>query len=86
MFGTKPKLEHIMPDLNIAIGNEKIECVHHMKYLGMILDESLTFDEHIAQIYAKSSQKLGILRRSRDYLDTNTSLMLYKSLVLPHLD
>ena len=29
---------------------------------------------------------MGVLRRSREYLDSATSLTLYKSLVLPHLD
>ena len=86
IFGTRTLLEHIPEDLNIRIANEKIERVNHMKYLGMILDEKLTFDEHINQTYTKASQKLGILRRSREYLDTTKSLTLYKSLVLPHLD
>ena len=86
IFGTRNTLEHVPQDLNIKIGSEKIERVKHMKYLGMILDEKLTFDEHVHQTYTKASQKLGILRRSREYLDTTTSLTLYKSLVLPHLD
>ena len=66
IFGTRTSLEHVPEDLNIRIGNEKIEWVHHMKYLGMILDESLTFNEHVNQTYTKASQKLGILRRSRE--------------------
>ena len=86
IFGTRNKLEHAAQDLNITIGGDKLEKVSSMKYLGVILDDLLTFDEHISDIYTKSSQKLGILRRSRDYLDANTSLTLYKSLVLPHLD
>ncbi len=73
IFGTRASLEHIPEDLNIRIANEKIERVKYMKYLGMILDEKLTFDEHINQTYTKASQKLGILRRLREYLDTTTS-------------
>ena len=86
VFGTKHKLDYVADDLNIKIGNDKIEKVPHMKYLGVILDDHLTFDEHISQVHTRSSQNLGILRRSREYLDTNTSMTLYKSLVLPHLD
>ena len=33
VFGTKHKLEHFTQDLNITIGNDKIERVKHMKYL-----------------------------------------------------
>ena len=86
IFGMRTSLEHVPRDLNIKIGNERIERVDYMKFLVMILDEKLTFDEHINQTYTKASQKLGILRRSREYLDTTTGLTLYKSLVLPHLD
>ncbi len=57
-----------------------------MKYLGVSLDDRLSFDEHVNYMYTKASQKLGILRRSREYLDKSTSLIPYKSLVLPHLD
>ena len=57
-----------------------------MKYLGVILDDHLTFDEHISHIITKSSKKLGILRRSREFLNKSTKILLYKSLVLPHLD
>ena len=73
-------------DLNLQIGGEKIDWVQSMKYLGVILDDKLTFDEHISQTHTKPSKKLGILQRARDYLDTNTSLLLYESLVQLHLD
>ena len=84
IFGSRHLLT-TKPDLNLVGGN-KIERVSSMKYLGVILDEFLTFDEHINYILTKSSKKLGILRRARDYLNKNTKILLYKSLVLPHLD
>ena len=37
-------------------------------------------------IINKSSKKLGVLRRARDFLNKSTKILLYKSLVLPHLD
>ena len=57
-----------------------------MKYLGVILDDHLTFDEHITYIVNKASKKLGVLRRAREFLNRSTKILLYKSLVLPHLD
>ena len=57
-----------------------------MKYLGVQLDEHLTYDEHVSYIIRKSSKKLGILRKSREFLDRSTSLLLYKSLVVPYID
>ncbi len=85
IFGTKNNLT-VKPDLNIYVGNAKIERVSAMKYLGVILDEHLTFDEHVNYIIAKASKKLGILHRAREFLNLNTKILLYKSLVLPHMD
>ena len=73
-------------DLNIPIDGQKLERVNVMKYLGVFLDEYLSFSEHISEICCKSSKKLGILRKSREFLDQKTSLLLYKSLVVPYLD
>ena len=54
--------------------------------LGILLDEHLTFNDHVDFVINKTSKKLGILRKSREYLDHKTSVLLYKSLVLPHMD
>ncbi len=85
VFGNKSNLT-VKPDLNLTIGGKPIERVSSMKYLGVILDEHLTFDEHIQYILFKSSKKLGILRRSKEYLNNSTRKLLYQSLILPHMD
>ena len=85
VFGTNRQLTH-KNDLNLKVGNKKIERVSSMKYLGIILDENLSFTEHIKYIFNKSTKKLGILRRAREYLDQKTSILLFKSLIVPYLD
>ncbi len=50
------------------------------------MDDHLTFKDHINYVHKKSSKKLGILRKSREYLDRKTSLVLYKSLIVPYID
>ena len=70
----------------MKVGTEPIERVSSIKYLGVILDEHLTFEEHISHVHNKASKKLGILYKSKDYLDRPTKILLYKSLILPHID
>ncbi len=57
-----------------------------MKYLGVILDDILSFDSHVEYMHGKVVKKLGIVRKARDFQDLGTSVHLYKSLVLPHID
>ncbi len=71
-------------DLHLFIDEVPIECIRCMKYLGLLLEEVLSFDKHVDYLHNKVSSRLGMLRRSREFLDINTSPTLYKSLVLPH--
>ena len=85
VFGSRHQLQD-KPDLNLNISGQKIERVSTMKYLGVLLDDLLNFEEHIEYVVNKSTKKLGILRKSREFLPRKTSILLYKSLVLPHID
>ena len=85
IFGSRQKLRY-MPPLNLSINNEKLEQVTHIKYLGVILDDILSFDQHVDYMHSKAVKKLGIVRKAREFLDLGTSVQLYKSLVLPHID
>ena len=63
IFGNKQQLL-TKPDLNLCVRPSKIERVSSMKYLGVILDENLSFDEHVSYIVNKASKNLGVLRRA----------------------
>ena len=76
VFGNRNQLKDT-PDLNLTIGNERLERVSSFKYLGVILDEYLTFNAHVDYVVHKASGKLGILRKSREFIDRKTSLLLY---------
>ena len=56
------------------------------KYLGVMLDNHLSFNEHIDYVASKVSQKLGILSRVRLLFTTESANRLYKSMVLPLLE
>ena len=54
--------------------------------LGVMIDYELKFDIHIERQVNKANSKLGLIRRSFDALDAETFVMLYKTLVRPHLE
>ena len=79
------KLKTLQP-VNLTMNNELIERVSEMKYLGITIDENLTFEPHIKHMYRNVCQKLGEIQKTRMCLDNKTSLILYKSLLLPIID
>ncbi len=72
--------------LNLKVGDKHIKQVNEAKLLGIIIHESLTWDKHIYKMCNKISKKLGLLKRLKKFLHSNTLIMLFDSLVLPHFD
>ena len=51
----------------IVINGEPVEQVDSFKYLGVILDEKLSFTEHVTAVQKKSQQRLHVLRKLRAF-------------------
>lgn len=73
-------------NINLQIRGESITQVDSCKYLGMKIDKCLNFNDHVSYVCKKAGHKLGLLYRTRPYVNQYRSLMLYKSLILPILD
>ena len=71
--------------MNPATARTSLGKTDKMKYLCVILDEKLTFDDHIEYICRMPVKKIGILREAGDFSDLETSILLYETLDLPHL-
>ena len=56
------------------------------KDVGVIIDNKLSFDMHIAEKVNKANSVVGAIRRSFEYLDKDTFKKLYTALVRPHLE
>ena len=72
--------------LDVRINGIKVKESENVKYLGVYIDSSLKFSKHIGHISALISRNIGIISRIRFCLDKKTTLLLYNSLVLPHLN
>ena len=73
-------------ELVIEISNTRLERVNKFKYLGVLLDNTLSWKDHVEYIGNKISSRLGILHRGRKVLPKPTLQMLYNTLVLPLFD
>jgi len=69
-----------------TINNVEIETVDRHKHLGVIIDNKLSFNEHIESLVNKALQKLSMLKRLCSSADSKTFLRLYKTYILPILE
>ena len=69
----------------IKLNGHDLEFVTSSKFLGIILDNQLKYDEHIRYICSKISKSIGILYRLRDIVPNPCLKMIYFSLIHPYL-
>ena len=85
-FSRKPSFGHTGACPKLYIANVALEQVDHIKFLGVMLDNNLTFKKHVQYIGAKISKNIGILTKARKYLNKDTLITLYYSFIYPYLN
>ena len=69
----------------IRIEGQIIECVTQTKFLGLIIDEKLTWRNHVNHISTKIAKGIGILIKARFCLNKETLVSLYHTFIYPYL-
>ena len=63
-----------------------LERVESIQDLGVLVDERLSFSEHMQVKINKAYATLGVIKRNFKYLKTSSFILLYKNMVRSHLD
>ena len=61
---------------------ERKQCI---KYLGVMIDESLTWKYHIAFVCSRISRNIGIISKLRYYLSIQQLRQIYYNLIYPYI-
>ena len=65
----------------LVVNDYEIRRVRKAKYLGLIVDENLTWEEHIDYICGKIKRGVSVLKQIRHLIPKDALLLLYKTLV-----
>ena len=74
---SRPKNKSITKQLNFRISGQKINEVKKTKYLGIYLDEHLTWNFQLSQIKTKLSRSCGLLAKLRYHVKTKLLRTVY---------
>ena len=74
-----------IPNLELHINHSMIEKVSEFDFLGITIEETLSWKSHVSKISNKISKIVGLLSRTKRYLDTSVLIKIYNSLILSHL-
>ena len=80
-----PKIIKPSPDIEIQFLNTSISANDQIKYLGITIDTRLNFEDHIGIVAKKISRSLSVLCKLRNVLPPKALLVLYYSMIHPHL-
>ena len=69
--------------MNITLDGTVLEIVSSTKFLGLTIDNKLSWKPHIDSVCRTISQNIGVINKLKYYFPTSTLLMLYSSLILP---
>ena len=72
-------------DPEIKLKGHFNEQVDNFNFLGIIINENLSWTNHITNISIKISKSLGIMYKMKHFLPLNILKTLYSSMILPHL-
>ena len=83
LFHTRQRTLNINERL-IKVNGDTIPFSTHTKFLGVKIDNNLTWKPHINYIITKISKGEGILLNLSKELPKNILTLIYKTLILPY--
>jgi len=73
-------------DIHLTVNNNIIERVFEFKYIGVILDPSLSFINHANKVKKTVATHIGALRRVFKFLPFNVFCIVTNAFVFSHID
>ena len=84
IFGNK-KIPKSLNQFQLSIDGNILEQVENTKFLGVYIDNKLSWSRHIEHVALKIAKSLDVMNRVRNVLPYSILLTLYSTLVYPYL-
>ena len=85
----KTKHMIVCPPANLSLGpevklnGESLDIVHKYNYLGVTIDDDLSFDSFLSEKCNKVNVRVYQLSRLRKFITSNIACLIYKQTILP---
>ena len=81
IIGSKPKIKKLrnnpgtLPSFRVV--GEEIDLINETKYLGVVIDNCLTWESHISTLQKKISRAIGLLKYARNFVQSGTLINFF---------
>ena len=76
LFGTSQRLAKV-DQFSVSVNGSAIKRVTESKYLGVVFDEHLSWNQHVKEIVSKTGRRVGLLGRVRRYITTHSANAIF---------
>ena len=80
-----PYNKPLKESITLKINKKAIDEVPCVKYLGILIDSTLSWKSQISTISKKLARSIGIMYKLRPFVDTKIMKNVYYSIIYPHL-
>ena len=81
MISNKHPAKSVDLNFNLTINGVSLERVHSVKYLGVVIDDELSWAEHLKHLSLQLARYSGIFYWLQNVIAQKTLIMLYYSLI-----
>ena len=83
----RSKNRRVPNDLPLIIIDDNVICRKEShQFLGIIIDEFMSWKLHVNHLSLKLARSIGVLSRLKYFLPSNILFLLYNSIIVPHLN
>ena len=82
---SKPAPSSSPNNCELRIDGKLIRSVNESKFLGVLIDKHISWRAHIGRVLTRVRQTMGLIGRARGFMKGAQLLLLYNTMVLPHL-
>ena len=75
-----------LPQVNLSIDGHTLERVTHFDFLGLTINETLNWKDHLHKVGTKISKVICILARTKKFLNSSILTKIYNSLILSRIN
>ena len=80
------RLNQMKRNFEINVHDQSLSRVGSYGYLGIVVDETLSWQTQVDTMVRKVSAGLGVSKKVYDFLPCQTLVRIYEALVLPYFD
>ena len=87
ILGSNQRLSQINDDdVNVNINDVKLNRVELCKHLGVLIDENLSWNNHVQHIVKNANSSLYMFKKAKPFIPSHSLKMLYNGILAPHFD